>query len=50
VKTLIVGSGRPDAYADGSAHYDGYVACRTPPELKKWRMAKEFEFGPGYFT
>ena len=41
VRTLLVGSGVPEAFRQGSAHYDGYVACRTLPELRQWIEDKE---------
>jgi len=45
VKTQMVGSGKPTAFADGAAHYDGYVACgASAPALKKWVQDKEMEF------
>ena len=44
VKTQMVGSGKPTAFTDGAAHYDGYVACgASAPALKEWIEDKEME-------
>ena len=43
VRTLLVGGGVPRAYKDGEKHFDGYVACKTLPELRKWIEEKQFE-------
>ena len=44
VKTQVVGYGKPSAFADGDAHFDGYVACSaSAPALKKWITDKEME-------
>jgi hypothetical protein len=44
VKTQVVGYGKPSAFADGDAHFDGYVACSaSAPALKKWIADKEME-------
>ena len=42
-RTLLVGGGNPRAFKDGEKHFDGYVACQTLPELRKWIEKKEFE-------
>ena len=44
VRTLLVGSGRPTAFRRGGAHYDGYVGCKTLPELRQWIQKKDLEF------
>ena len=43
VRTLLVGSGVPAAFPRGGAHYDGYVGCKTLPELRQWILKKELE-------
>ena len=43
VRTLLVGSGVPAAFLRGGAHYDGYVGCKTLPELRQWILKKELE-------
>ena len=39
VRTLLVGTGLQDS----DAHFDGYLACKTLPELRKWIEEKEFD-------
>ena len=39
VRTLLVGYGLQDS----DAHFDGYLACKTLPELRKWIEEKEFD-------
>ena len=41
VSTRLVGYGVPTAFQLGGAHYDGYVACKTPAELRQWVQTKQ---------
>ncbi|MDC0525383.1 hypothetical protein OAO87_00195 [bacterium] len=41
VRTLLVGGGVPEAFRLRHAHYDGYMACKTLPELRQWIKNKQ---------
>jgi carbonyl reductase 1 len=43
VRTLYLGSGMPEGFRLGSKHYDGYVVCKTLPELRRWIQDKELD-------